>query len=77
MPYLIIKVLMIRVLMTLLVLNNWVLIFFLFFLENRIRHFEQIVSLGEICMKCQVLVFRKNMFFKMLSAEIFAKHAKC
>ena len=34
-------------------------IFFLFFLESRIRYFMQIVSLG-ICTKCQILFSRKN-----------------
>ena len=40
-------------------------IFFSFFLENRICHFMQIVSIGDnfmetICMKCQILFSRKN-----------------
>ena len=64
------------------------IIFFLFFPENRTWHFMQIVSIGDkcklspletICMKCQILFPMKNKkkYFKMLSAEKFTQSAKC
>ena len=34
--------------------------FFVIFLENRIWHFMQMISLETICMKCQILFCRKN-----------------
>ena len=40
--------------------NNIWNFFFLFFYENRFCHFIQIVSIGEICKKCQVLLSLKN-----------------
>ena len=64
------------------------MIFFLFILENRVRHVMQITPKDIICMKCQVLLSRKNKtkkkkntkkqenYFKISSAEIYSQHAK-
>ena len=46
------------------------LIFFLFFLENKIWHFMQIVSLGDNLHEVSDLIFLEK-YFKMSSAEIF------
>ena len=58
--------------------DNKLVIFFLFFTENRIE-IMHIVSIGDICMKCQLLFSRKNKKnnFNMLSAENFTQSAKC
>ena len=40
--------------------DDKMMLFFLFFPENRIWHFMQIVSLETICMKCQILISGKN-----------------
>ena len=51
--------------------------FSLIFPENRIRHLIQIVSHGDICMKCQILFSWKNKktFINLSSAE-FAQSGK-
>ena len=55
------------------------MMFFLFFLENRIWHFVQIVSLGDNLHEVSNPISRKNKkkYFKMSSAEYFTQHAKC
>ena len=53
--------------------------FFLFFPENRIWHFMQIVSIGDkSCLKCQILFSGKNKkrYFKMSSAQNFTQSGK-
>ena len=54
-----------------------IMIYFLFFPENRIRPSMQI-SIGENLLKCQILFSKKNKkkYFKMLSAEKFSQSAK-
>ena len=54
------------------------LIFFLFFTENRLSHFMQIVSRGDNCIKCQSQFSGKiqEKYFKMSSAENFTWHAE-
>ena len=63
--------------------NWWLMIFFIFFPENRTWHFMQIVSTGDNLheMSHRVSWEKKEKDFKMLSAEIFprvlcVKHAK-
>ena len=53
--------------------------FSLIFPENRIRHFMQIVSHGDTCMKCQILFSLKNKKTTSiinLSSDKFAKRGK-
>ena len=58
--------------------DNKLMTFFLFSLENRIRHFKQIVSIGDNLYEMSKLVFREKeeKYFNMLSAEYFTQHAK-
>ena len=56
-----------------------VMIFFLFFPENRIRHFMQIVSTGDNLHEMSKPVFweKWEKYFNMLSAKKFTHHAMC
>ena len=64
--------------------DDKLIIFFLFFPENMLWHFIQIVfcsklsSVETICTKCQILFSRKtkNKNFKLSSAEIFTQRSK-
>ena len=53
--------------------------FLLFFQENMIWLFMQIVLLETICMKCQNLFLGKNKkkYLKMWPAEFFTQSARC
>ena len=57
-------------------ISDKLMIFSLFFLENKIWHFMQIVSFGNNLHEVSNPIFFKKKF-KMSSAEIFTQHAKC
>ena len=81
-----VQILRLRVNFTTLLANSAddkLVIFYLFFSENRLWHFMLIVSLETVCTKCQILFSWKNeifffffFFFKMSSAENFTQSAK-
>ena len=58
--------------------DGQLMIFFLFFPENRIWHFMQIVSWGDNLHEMSNPVFwgKKDKYFKLLSAENFTQSAK-
>ena len=58
--------------------DDKLMIFFLFFPENRIWHFMQIVSLGDNLHEMSNSVFweKYEKYFKMSSAENFTQSAK-
>ena len=53
--------------------------FYLFFPENSLWHFKQIVSYGDNLHEISMPIFfqkNKKNYFKMASAEIFTRNAK-
>ena len=53
------------------------MIFYLFFLENRIWHFMQIVSVGDHFHELSNLFWKnQDEYFKMSSAKFFTQSAK-